>query len=67
VRITGPGDYRYEGADLGILMVPRKLMEDGELTARRARGSTGCAASISAYRSHGAAPPVSEPGQFKIF
>lgn len=33
LRITGPGDYFYEGADLGVLVAPRRLMtEDHQLT-----------------------------------
>jgi hypothetical protein len=35
LRITGPGDYRYEGADLGILVTRGRLMtDDFELTDR---------------------------------
>ena len=35
LRIAKPGDYKYEGADLGILITPGRLMnEDFELTAR---------------------------------
>jgi hypothetical protein len=35
LRITGPGDYFYEGADLGILVTPGRLMtEDHQLTDR---------------------------------
>jgi hypothetical protein len=35
LRITGPGDYFYEGADLGILVTPGRLMtEDFQLTDR---------------------------------
>jgi D-alanine-D-alanine ligase-like ATP-grasp enzyme len=28
LRITGPGDYRYEGADLGILITRGRVMDD---------------------------------------
>ena len=28
LRITGPGDYRYEGADLGILITRGRVMGD---------------------------------------
>jgi hypothetical protein len=28
LRITGPGDYRYEGADLGILITRGRVMND---------------------------------------
>jgi hypothetical protein len=35
LRITGPGDWRYEGADLGILITRGRLMtDDFELTDR---------------------------------
>ena len=35
LRITGPGDWRYEGADLGILIARGRLMDDDfELTDR---------------------------------
>ena len=29
MRISGPGDYRYEGADLGILITRGRLMTHG--------------------------------------
>ena len=35
LRITGPGDYRYEGADLGILITRGRVMgNDFELNDR---------------------------------
>ena len=35
LRITGPGDYRYEGADLGILITRGRVMgDDFELNDR---------------------------------
>ena len=35
LRITGPGDYRYEGADLGILITRGRVMNDAfELNER---------------------------------
>jgi hypothetical protein len=35
LRISRVGDYLYEGADLGILLTPGRLMnDDGELTER---------------------------------
>jgi len=35
LRIVGEGDYLYEGADLGILVTPGRLMtEDFQLNAR---------------------------------
>lgn len=37
LRIAGVGDYFYEGADLGILLVPGRLMDDDGAMTPRAR------------------------------
>lgn len=37
LRISGPGDYRYEGADLGILVSPGRFMDDDFKLTTRAR------------------------------
>ncbi|MEX2529990.1 MAG: biotin carboxylase [Gemmatimonadota bacterium] len=37
LRITKPGDYRYQGADLGILITPGRLMTDEHELNDRAR------------------------------
>jgi hypothetical protein len=37
MRITGPGDYRYEGADLGILITRGRAMDDNFKLNIRAR------------------------------
>ena len=37
LRITGPGDYRYEGADLGILILRGRSMDDSFTLNQRAR------------------------------
>ncbi|MCB1811423.1 MAG: biotin carboxylase [Candidatus Competibacteraceae bacterium] len=37
LRITGPGDYRYEGADLGILILRGRAMTDNFQLNDRAR------------------------------
>jgi len=37
LRITGPGDWRYEGADLGILITRGRLMTDDFALSDRAR------------------------------
>lgn len=71
MRISGPGDYRYEGADLGILMVPGKLMDDGELTDRARAWIDGLRGEylgvpLAAVTSPPPLPPI-EVGQFKIF
>jgi hypothetical protein len=35
LRVLGPGDYRYPGADLGVLLTrPRMQTEDNQLTGR---------------------------------
>jgi len=37
LRITKPGDYRYQGADLGILITPGRLMTEDHRLNNRAR------------------------------
>ena len=37
LRISGPGDYRYEGADLGILVSPGRFMDDDFSLTDRAK------------------------------
>jgi D-alanine-D-alanine ligase-like ATP-grasp enzyme len=71
LRITKPGDYFYQGADLGILITPGRLMtEDFALNERARRW-------IAGIRSHFTSRPVSpqeipgtaevaEVGKFKI-
>lgn len=55
LRIAKEGDYRYEGADLGILVTPGRLMtEDFELTPR-------AKAWIHGIRARFAATPVEAP------
>ena len=42
LRITGPGDYRYEGADLGILITRgRSMTDEFKLNARAEKWITG--------------------------
>ncbi|WP_228268230.1 biotin carboxylase [Acinetobacter qingfengensis] len=68
LRISGPGDYRYEGADLGILITRGRAMNDQfELNTRAHHWIAG----IKAYYS--AQPlavvntqPVPQHGAFKI-
>ncbi len=71
LRISGPGDYRYEGADLGILITRGRLMNDDFTLNDRAR------AWIKGLRAHYAgqsldaaqyseAPVALEAGAFKI-
>ena len=68
MRITGPGDYRYEGADLGILITRGRSMGDNFKLNVRARDW------IRGIQKHYAGKPivttahaaVPEPGSFKI-
>jgi hypothetical protein len=54
LRISGPGDYRYEGADLGILITRGRLMTpDFELTDR-------ARAFINGMHTHYKATPIAE-------
>ena len=82
LRITGPGDWRYEGADLGILITRGRLMDDeGELNGRARTWLTGLSdryrpvarevvAPVSAVPDASTppawAPAVPAPGAFKI-
>ena len=71
LRISGPGDYRYEGADLGILITRGRLMTpDFQLTDRAQafiRNMRGLYQGKPITPADEAAAPVSlEPGSFKI-
>jgi hypothetical protein len=68
LRITGPGDYRYEGADLGILITRGRSMNDDFKLNLRARDWIRGIGQYYAGKpivttEHAAAP---EPGAFKI-
>ena len=71
LRIAGPGDYRYEGADLGILVTRGRLMtDDFELNGRARAWIEGIRAQ---YVGQGleapqleAAPIALDGGGFKI-
>lgn len=70
LRITNTGEYFYEGADLGILITPGRLMtEEFELTERARKWTAGIQA---AYTSTPIGPDasitaqVTEAGNFKI-
>jgi len=69
LRISGPGDYRYEGADLGILVSPGRFMNDDfELTERAAawvRGIQSMYAGVPIATAE-AAQVGAEPGGFKL-
>ncbi|MDX1609976.1 MAG: biotin carboxylase [Halofilum sp. (in: g-proteobacteria)] len=72
LRISGPGDYRYEGADLGILITRGRLMtDDFELNDRARAWIKGVVGHYSAVDFNeapkDAEPSVSlEAGAFKI-
>ncbi|MCA9296386.1 MAG: hypothetical protein KC983_07705 [Phycisphaerales bacterium] len=69
LRISGPGDYLYEGADLGILVSPGRFMNNEfELMDRAKLWTHGISA---AYVGHPVAPAQQvevgvEPGGFKL-
>jgi len=69
LRIAKEGDYRYEGADLGILITPGRLMDDeGELTPRAQAWIRGMYGQYAAQPTEEAVPVVerSEVGNFKF-
>jgi hypothetical protein len=68
LRILKPGDYRYEGADLGILVTRgRSMTEDFELTDRAKRWIHGIKSQFAAkpLAVAEAGPAVADPA-FKI-
>ncbi len=68
LRILQPGDYRYEGADLGILVTRGRLMDDKfKLTSRAKKWIAGIRAQYAAepLTSAADAPVISEPA-FKM-
>ena len=71
LRIAGPGDYRYHGADLGILITRGRLMDDNfELNDRAHQwidGLRACYHGEALSASQQAAAPVTfETSDFKI-
>jgi hypothetical protein len=54
LRVYGPGDYRFKGADLGILVTKGRMQDAGGLTPRARRY-------ITAIRSMYVSEPVSSP------
>jgi hypothetical protein len=73
LRISGPGDYQYDGADLGILVTRGRLMtDDFQLTTRARNWIDGIRAHFStidpAADPAALAPPRPLPavGSFKI-
>lgn len=71
MRITRPGDWLYEGADLGILTTPGRLMNDDfELEHRARRWNAAIRARFQARPAGGLGPAISaqvaEVGNFKL-
>ncbi|MCR9178252.1 MAG: biotin carboxylase [Alphaproteobacteria bacterium] len=70
LRIAGPGYYRYEGADLGILITRGRLMsKDFKLNARAKKWIAGIRGAYSGRSLKTAEPlpaPALQPGAFKI-
>ncbi len=70
LRITGPGDYRYEGADLGILITRgRSMTDDFKLNKRAAdwiRGIQGFYKGRPLGTVQELAEPAPSAGAFKI-
>jgi hypothetical protein len=66
LRITGPGDYRYEGADLGILILRGRSMDNEFVLNDRAKSWID--GIVSHYRAKPlqVAEAVPEAGAFKI-
>ena len=69
LRISGPGDYRYEGADLGILVSPGRFMTDDFTLTDRAKawihGITSMYAGTPLAPAAAAQAGI-EPGGFKL-
>ena len=67
IRIMKPGDYRYEGADLGILVTRGRAMDGTfQLTDRSKAWINGIRQHFQAQPLTAAAPPVADHS-FKIF
>ncbi len=67
LRISKAGDYFYEGADLGILITPGRLMsEDFELLPRAKQWIDGIQAHYESQPLSQSAPTPPQPGTFKM-
>ena len=66
LRIIGPGDYRYEGADLGILVMRGRSMDNRfNLTPRAKQWIDGIKSQYRAQPFAAPAPVISDPA-FKL-
>jgi hypothetical protein len=54
LRVYGPGDYRFKGADLGILITKGRMQTAAGLTER-------CRRYIAGIRSHYISEPIGQP------
>ncbi|MCB1764143.1 MAG: biotin carboxylase, partial [Gammaproteobacteria bacterium] len=66
LRITGADDYRYEGADLGILILRGRSMTNEFVLNQRARNWIKGITSYYQAKPIPTATPVPEAGAFKI-
>ncbi len=67
LRISNAGDYKYEGADLGILLTPGRLMTDDHKLNDRARAWVlGMRAKFESRPAAAKPEPALEVGNFKI-
>ncbi len=69
LRIAGVGDYRYEGADLGILVSPGRFMDENfDLTPRAKAWIDAIRSEYDGVAVAGAPIPVNDPdfGGFKL-
>jgi hypothetical protein len=65
LRITGPGDWRYEGADLGILITRGRLMTDDlALNERALAWTAGLQAGYRTEASHGSGEAAAASAPF---
>jgi len=66
LRITGAGDYRYEGADLGILITRGRVMAENFLLNERAQNWVRGIKQYYAARPLTSVQEAPAPGSFKI-
>ncbi|HVS62744.1 MAG TPA: biotin carboxylase [Thermoanaerobaculia bacterium] len=69
LRIAKPGDYLYEGADMGILITPGRLMDEkGRLTERARAWADGMKGQFHSVKAGpGAVQEAPAIGRFKIY